>query len=85
MGWHSFEQSLTKAYERNLITEETALLYSTNHGQMSQRLDKISKNRDFSSGTSSYLKMKGDFEDGNGNGTSPPISVLPGAKVGGKL
>src|SRR5882724_486939 len=26
-GWHTFEQSLIKAYEEDLITEETALLY----------------------------------------------------------
>ncbi|HUA38218.1 MAG TPA: hypothetical protein VMA35_07425 [Candidatus Sulfopaludibacter sp.] len=25
-GWHSFEQSLIDAYEKDLITEETALL-----------------------------------------------------------
>lgn len=39
MGWHSFEQSLLKAYEEDLITEETALLYSINKPTMRQRLD----------------------------------------------
>jgi twitching motility protein PilT len=38
-GWHSFEQSLLKAYEEDLITEETALLYSINKPAMRQRLD----------------------------------------------
>ena len=38
-GWHSFEQSLLKAYEADLITEETALLYSVNRPTMRQRLD----------------------------------------------
>ena len=38
-GWHSFEQSLLKAYEEDLITEETALLYSVNKPAMRQRLD----------------------------------------------
>ncbi len=38
-GWHSFEQSLLKAYEEDLITEETALLYSVNKPTMRQRLD----------------------------------------------
>jgi len=42
-GWHSFEQSLTKAYEEKLITEETALLYCVNHNQMRQRIDAIKK------------------------------------------
>ena len=38
-GWHSFEQSLLKAYEQDLITEENALLYSVNKPTMRQRLD----------------------------------------------
>jgi twitching motility protein PilT len=38
-GWHSFEQSLLKAYEQDLITEETAMLYSTNKPLMRQMLD----------------------------------------------
>jgi len=43
MGWHSFEQSLCKAYEEDLITHETAMLYSVNKQTMHQRLDAISK------------------------------------------
>jgi twitching motility protein PilT len=43
-GWHSFEQSLLKAYEEDLITEETALLYCVNKPTMRQRLD-ISNSR----------------------------------------
>ena len=38
-GWHSFEQSLLKAYEQDLVTEENALLYSVNKPTMRQRLD----------------------------------------------
>jgi len=38
-GWHSFEQSLLKAFEADLITEETALLFSVNKPAMRQRLD----------------------------------------------
>ena len=43
MGWHSFEQSLTKAYEDDLITEETALLFSINKSLMTQRVDAVNK------------------------------------------
>jgi twitching motility protein PilT len=43
MGWHSFEQSLAKAFEDHLITEETALLYSVNKQLMHQRVDAIKK------------------------------------------
>ena len=45
-GWHSFEQSLLKAYEQDLITEETALLYCVNKANMRQRVDLASKRRD---------------------------------------
>ena len=38
-GWHSFEQSLLKAYEQDLITDETALLYCSNKMKMVQRID----------------------------------------------
>jgi twitching motility protein PilT len=38
-GWHSFEQSLLKAFEDELISEETAMLYSVNKPTMRQRLD----------------------------------------------
>src|SRR5271170_418317 len=41
-GWHSFEQSLFKAYEQDLITDETALLYCTNKMKMIQRIDTLS-------------------------------------------
>ena len=41
-GWHSFEQSLFKAYEQELITDETALLYCTNKMKMVQRIDILS-------------------------------------------
>ena len=44
-GWHSFEQSLTKAYEKDLISEETALLYCVNKPAMHQRLDVVNKRR----------------------------------------
>jgi len=41
-GWHSFEQSLVKAYEQDLITDETALLYCSNKMKMVQRIDTLS-------------------------------------------
>jgi twitching motility protein PilT len=38
-GWHSFEQSLLKAFLAGDITEETAMQYSINKPTMRQRLD----------------------------------------------
>jgi twitching motility protein PilT len=41
-GWHTFEQSLIKAYEQDLITDETAMLYCNNKMKMIQRIDALS-------------------------------------------
>jgi twitching motility protein PilT len=38
-GWHSFEQSLLRAFEAEVITEETAMCHSVNKPVMRQRLD----------------------------------------------
>ena len=38
-GWHSFEQSLLKAYQEGIISEDTAMQYSINKPTMRQRLD----------------------------------------------
>jgi len=56
-GWHTFEQSLIKAFEENLITEESALLYCVNRTQMRQRLDVAMKRRN-AVPVASTLKMK---------------------------
>jgi twitching motility protein PilT len=54
-GWHSFEQSLFKAYEQDLITDETALLYCTNKMKMVQRIDTLSLHKPRKSNTSTSL------------------------------
>jgi twitching motility protein PilT len=56
-GWHSFEQSLIKAYEEDLITEETATLHSIRKSQMHQRLDMVNKRRE-TSRSPVTIKMK---------------------------
>lgn len=43
MGWHSFDQSLLKAFADNLITEETALTYSSHKPRMRRNLESLSK------------------------------------------
>ena len=63
-GWHSFEQSLFKAYEQDLITDETALLYCTNKMKMIQRIDALSLHKPRkSSGSSLYANLKMQEEE----------------------
>jgi twitching motility protein PilT len=42
-GWHSFDQSLMKAYEAGEITEETAILHSTHKTKMRRDIEMQNK------------------------------------------
>ncbi len=45
MGWHSFDQSLMHAFEQDLISEETALLFCTHKNKMRRDLEMAKKLR----------------------------------------
>jgi twitching motility protein PilT len=44
-GWMTFDQSIARAFEANLITEETANLYATRKGKVTRALDNSKKMR----------------------------------------
>lgn len=44
-GWHSFDQSLLKAYEADLITEDTAIIFCTHKNKMRRDIDLLTKLR----------------------------------------
>lgn len=43
LGWHSFDQSLLKAYQAGLITEETVMIFCTHKHKMRKDIDLIKK------------------------------------------
>jgi twitching motility protein PilT len=43
LGWHSFDQSLLKAYQDGLITEETAMIFCTHKHKMRKDVDLMKK------------------------------------------
>jgi twitching motility protein PilT len=43
LGWHSFDQSLLRAYESGVISEETTMLYCSNRGKVRRELDTLKK------------------------------------------
>jgi twitching motility protein PilT len=49
LGWHSFDQSLIKAYSLGVVTEETAMLSCSNKGKMRRELDLIERGRGLAS------------------------------------
>jgi twitching motility protein PilT len=56
-GWHTFEQSLYKAFEQKLITDETAKLYASNKAKMTQRIDSSQGNRWKNMSTTSFAQI----------------------------
>jgi twitching motility protein PilT len=83
-GWHTFEQSLLKAYEEKQVTEETALLYCVNRNQMRQRIDVVNKRRD-STPSASTLKMKpAEAAPKPPRPTPPAVPPTPGIGTGMK-
>ncbi len=57
LGWHSFDQSLMRAFEDGLISEETALLFSTHKNKMQRDLEMAKKLRDPGEQEPSGLKI----------------------------
>jgi twitching motility protein PilT len=56
-GWITFDQSITQAYEADLIDEETALLYATRKGVIQRNIDQIKKQRGIGMEMSSGLRL----------------------------
>ena len=57
MGWHSFDQSLMQAFEQDLISDETALLFCTHKNKMRRDLEMAKKLRDPIDDEPSGLRM----------------------------
>ena len=56
-GWCTFEQSLCAAFEKQQITEETAMLLSVNKSRMRQMMDRLKKTMGSDEITSAGLKL----------------------------
>ncbi len=57
LGWHSFDQSLMRAFEEDLITEESAILFCTHKNKMRRDLEMAKKLRGVLPEEPSGLKM----------------------------
>ena len=56
-GWHTFDQSIARCYEADLITEETASLYATRKGKVTRSLDNSKKQRGLEVDSVSTLRL----------------------------
>jgi twitching motility protein PilT len=62
LGWHSFDQSLLKAYKADLITDETALIFCAHKNKMRRDIDMVKKLRNLSFEEPSGLRLDADSE-----------------------
>jgi twitching motility protein PilT len=58
-GWHSFDQSLLEAYKADLISDDTALIFSTHKHKMRRDIDLIKKVRHQVFDSESGLQLEG--------------------------
>ena len=56
-GWHTFDQSIARGYEAELLTEETANLYATRKGKVTRALDNSKKRRGLEQNSSGNLRL----------------------------
>ena len=57
-GWCTFEQTLSEAFEKELITEETAMLLSVSKNRMRQAIDTVLKRTGRDNATSDGFKLR---------------------------
>jgi twitching motility protein PilT len=60
MGWHSFDQSLLKAYKADQITDETALIFCAHKNKMRRDIEMVKKLRNLSFDEPSGLQMEAE-------------------------
>jgi twitching motility protein PilT len=70
LGWHSFDQTLRKAYEADLITEDTAIIFCTHKNKMRRDIDMLKKLRGKTFEAPSGLRMQDIIKD-------PVASTIP--------
>ena len=74
-GWRSFDQSCLEAYEKGVISEETALLYCSKRGPVQRGIDNIKKKR--GENTTEYvLKMVDKIESRPRSSAPPALQTL---------
>jgi twitching motility protein PilT len=76
-GWKTFDSACLEAYENNIITEETALLFASKRGWVARGIDNIKKKRGEDVSAFSDLKMKTPENSGNGKPRAGTVSGPP--------
>ena len=56
-GWHTFDQSIARGYDADLVSEETATLYATRKGKVTRALDNSRKRRGLAAETAAGMRL----------------------------
>jgi twitching motility protein PilT len=76
-GWRTFDDSCLDSYKKNIITEETALMYCSKRGVITRGIDNIKKARGDVTSNISDLRMSPSPEINRGAkpAPAPPLSI----------
>src|SRR5208282_4829408 len=74
-GWHTFDQSIARGYEAELLTEETANLYATRKGKVTRALDNSKKRRGVEQNQSGNLRLDKLAAGGAGGPASGSLKI----------
>jgi twitching motility protein PilT len=82
LGWHSFDQSLIRAFENGIVSEETVIMYCTNKTKMRRTLDTALKARgvEIRDAVSGLRMHMHEPEDRAPQQAPPPRVITPRAK-----
>src|SRR5208283_4937157 len=69
-GWRTFDHACMEAFEEDVISEETAMLYCSKRSVISRGIDNLKKSRGEMTTTMSSLRMKTPTAAG---GAAPPV------------
>jgi twitching motility protein PilT len=76
-GWRTFDHAVLEAYEKGIITEETALLYCTKRALVTRGIDQIKKSRGEVTTDLGNLRMKASrsMTQPAGAAAAPPLKL----------
>ena len=75
-GWRTFDYSCLEAFKKNIITEETALMYCSKRGIVTRGIDNIKKSRGDDTTGVSDLRMTAPVElPRNAKPPPPPLNL----------
>ena len=76
-GWCTFDHSCLDAYKKNIISEETAMMYCSKRGVVTRGIDTIRKARGDSTTNIADLRMTPTAEGNRGTkpASPPPMTI----------